>query len=132
MRKPLGNKYVENLQTIAQHLLKRRMELGLTQKKAAKMIGVCEDTFRFWETGRVEPFITYYPKIIAFLGYVPFSINTNTLAGKIFSYRILNGLSQEALATKVGLDESTIVELEKGEQRPFKRTLEKLRHIVRL
>ncbi|MDP2753685.1 MAG: helix-turn-helix transcriptional regulator [Nitrospirota bacterium] len=50
---------------------KRRLGLGLLQIDVAKMIGVTESTVWNWEH-RTESELRHMPKIIEFLGYVPF------------------------------------------------------------
>lgn len=54
MRKPLGNKYVQNPATIGERLRNRRLELGLLQKDVTEIIVVIEDTITFWENGRLN------------------------------------------------------------------------------
>ena len=95
------------------------MQLRLFQSDVAKIFDVREDSITGWETGRSIPQIQYYPKLIEFLGYTPFPVETETLGGRIKNYRILNGLSQEELAKKMGVNESTILSWEKGDHVPF-------------
>jgi len=58
-------------QTMGEHIKKRRLELGLTQKKVSKMLGVTSFTVLNWEKGKTEPLPQFMPRIILFLGYVP-------------------------------------------------------------
>lgn len=125
VQKPLG-KLIENPQTIGEKLKNRRLELGILQKDAAKLIGVCEDSITGWETNRNEPTVIHYPNIIQFLGYVPFEIDTSTLGGQIKLYRYLYGLSQEELALKLEVNESTVFHYEKNKHRPSPQILKKL------
>src|SRR5665647_3168855 len=76
--KPLGSKLLTNPTTIGEKLKNRRIELGLLQKDVANVIGVCEDSITFWENNRSIPSVMYYPKIIQFLGYVPFDVDSST------------------------------------------------------
>jgi len=115
----IGNGYIENPQTIADHLRNRRLELGTTQAKVAKMLGVSEDTVTYWENERSKPQIQFFPKIIQFLGYNPSPVDTITLAGRMKKYRLEHGLSQKDLATLSGLDESSICIWEKNEKQPL-------------
>lgn len=72
----------------------------------------------------------YMPKIIEFLGYFPFEINTRTIGGQIKKYRYLNGLSQDQLAYLLGVNESTIFHFENNKHKPKKGTLTKLKSLT--
>ena len=87
-----------NPQNIGEHLKKRRQELKLLQKDVVEILAVTENTITNWENEKATPLVYHYPKIIAFLGYNPFPIETETLGGRIRKYRIENGLSQEDFA----------------------------------
>lgn len=121
--KPIENKLLENPVTIGDKLKNRRLELGILQKDVAKLIGICEDSITNWENNRSEPYVKHYPKIIQFLGYVPFEVDDTTLGGKIRLYRYLNGLSQEGLAIQLGINESTVFQYEKNKHMPSIKTL---------
>jgi DNA-binding XRE family transcriptional regulator len=60
------------LQTVGEHVRKRRLELRLTQKRAAERLGVNQWTVLNWEKSHTEPLIESMPAIIRFLGYEPF------------------------------------------------------------
>jgi len=90
----------------------------MLQKDLAHLIGVIEDCVTFRENNRSQPGANYYPKIIQFLEYFPFEIDTKTLGGQIKMYRFINGLSQDALANRLEVDESTIYHYEKGNHKP--------------
>lgn len=55
------------MNTIGEHIRKRRVELQLSQKEVSKIIGVTENTVHFWETGRYKPLKKYYSKIDDFI-----------------------------------------------------------------
>ena len=114
-------KELDNPKSIGEHLKKRRLQLQLLQADIAKIFDVCEDSITGWENGRSVPQIQYYPKLIEFLGYNPFPVETETLGGRMKQFRILNGLSQEDLAKKMRVNESTIFSWEKGNHAPFPR-----------
>ncbi|MEP7111217.1 MAG: helix-turn-helix transcriptional regulator [Ferruginibacter sp.] len=116
--------------TIGEKLKNRRLELSLLQKDVANAIGVCEDSITYWENNRCEPTVKYYPNIIQFLGYVPFEVDTFTLGGQIKLYRYLNGLTQEELALKLDINESTVFQYEKNEHKPNAKTLRKLESLL--
>ena len=128
-KRKVPSKTIENPTVIGQHIKKRRLELKLKQADVAKIFDVCEDSITGWETQRNLPQIQYYPKLIEFLGYNPFPVDTDTLGGRIKKYRIEHGLSQEDLADKIGVNESTIFSWEKGNHAPLpskKKLLEEL------
>jgi len=64
--------YPIELNTLGDHIRKRRLELGLLQRDVAKIMGVCEDTITGWETGRSNPSKRLIGSIIKFLNYNPF------------------------------------------------------------
>lgn len=127
--KPLGDKYICNPITIGDKIRNRRLELYLLQKDVADLLGTVEESIYRWETNRNDPEIKYMPKIIEFLGYFPFEIDTSTIGGQIKRYRFLNGLSQEHLATLLSINESTVFHFEKDKHKPTKRTLQKLKNL---
>lgn len=54
------------------------MDLGLLQREVAEIIGVNESTI--WNREDVtEPELQYNPRIIKFLGYIPFDCPDNTV-----------------------------------------------------
>jgi DNA-binding XRE family transcriptional regulator len=128
--KPLKKKLLINPTTIGEKLKNKRIELGLTQKAMGGFIGVCEDSITFWEKNRNKPSIIYYPKIIQFLGYVPFDIDASTLGGQIKLYRYLHGLSQEDLALNLDINESTVFHYEKNKHKPSPKILIKFKSLL--
>ena len=94
------------------------MQLKLHQSDVAKIFDVCEDSITGWETQRNRPHIHYYPKMIEFLGYNPFPVDTETLGGRIKKHRIEQGLSHAKLGAKIGVDASTIGAWEQNEHVP--------------
>ena len=128
--KPLGSKYLAQPITLGEKLRNRRLELHLWQKDVAELIGVTEDSITYWEVNRHEPRVEYYPKIIEFLGYFPFEIDTSTLGGKIKRYRYMKGVTQEELAKELGVDESTVNHYERNNKKPLRKTMAKLAPIL--
>ena len=59
--------------TIGQHLRKKRFELGIRQVEAAWRLGVSKRTLSLWECDRVPPVWANQPRIVAYLGYNPFT-----------------------------------------------------------
>lgn len=66
------------------------------------------------------------PRIIDFLGYTPGEPATSFPKALRITRR-LAGLSQEQLALRAGVDESSIARWERGETIPFPATAERLR-----
>ena len=124
--KPLGGKLLADPSSIGEKLRNRRLRLGLLQKDVASKIGVTEDCITLWEKNHHKPTVKYYPKIIKFLGYMPFDVDVSTLGGQIKLYRYLHGLSQEKLALKLHINESTVNDYENNKHRPLPTTLKKL------
>jgi transcriptional regulator with XRE-family HTH domain len=120
---PLSLKYIrrkgnsEHPKTLGEHLLKRRLERGMTQKQVATIIGVTTDTYLNWEKDRTAPVVRYYPKILRVLGYDPFPPST-TLADRLRRRRLELGLTLDAAAKLAGVDEGTFRRWERGERRP--------------
>jgi len=52
------------------------------------------------------------------------------LGDKIRQYRFQSGISQEKLAKMVGVNESTIFHWEKGQSKPFSKSLKKLEGVL--
>jgi transcriptional regulator with XRE-family HTH domain len=73
---------------IGEHIRKRRLDLGLLQLEVATMIEVTESTIWNWEHG-TEPELRHMPKIIEFLGYVPFECPGDPL-GKLRYFKLVN------------------------------------------
>ena len=99
-QKPLDPAYPTLISTIGDHIRTRRLDLGLLQKDVAERIGVDTDTIMNWERNRCEPKIQYLPKIIDFLGYVPFA-RGESFPERLKSYRKLHGLTQQQLADEL-------------------------------
>ena len=60
-------------QTLGQLLRKKRFDSGLRQAEAAKRLDVSDRTLSVWECDRTYPAWEYWPRIIAYLGYDPFT-----------------------------------------------------------
>jgi DNA-binding XRE family transcriptional regulator len=121
-KKPLSISYPKSLITLGDHIRKKRLDLGLWQKQIAEQIGVDEVTLYNWERQRTVPKLPYIPKIIAFLGYVPFP-PASSLPEKIKNCRRVLGLTQEKLAKMIGIDKTTLAKCEAGKSQPTEKTL---------
>lgn len=116
--------------TLGEHIRKVRMDKQLLQEDVAKLFKVSLDCITGWENGRSEPRISYYRRIIAFLGYYPFNSEVSGIPRQMLIYRKINGLTQKQLAEKVGVNASTITHWERSEHRPKGQVLAKLIKII--
>lgn len=114
----MGSRLLTNPSTIGEKLRNRRLRLGLLQKDVAYEIEVTENCITLWENNRSKPSVIYYPKITKFLGYVPFDVDVSTLGGRIKLYRYLHGLTQETLAFRLNINESTVYYYENNKHKP--------------
>jgi len=78
-QKPKPHKYPNNLNTLGDHIRKRRLELGLLQREVAERIGAAETTICNWERQRTAPTLSSIPKVLQFLAYVPLNPILKTL-----------------------------------------------------
>ena len=105
-QKPPNSAYPKELKTIGEHIRKRRLDLELFQKDVAKVLGITKGTVSNWEKNLAVPKLFYIPKIIEFLGYIPFEIG-ESLPDMLRGYRRLCGLSKRGASCKHGVDVST-------------------------
>jgi len=80
-------------------------------------MGVGPASIGNWESNEVQPMVHCLPGIIAFLGHNPLP-EAGDLIGKLKRLRGTLGLSQEQLAQKLGIDESTVAGWERGDNMP--------------
>ena len=120
--------YTGNPRTIGDHIRKRRIDLGLFQRQAAEKIGVSEASVYNWERG-IEPELRHMPKVIRFLGYVPFPCPED-LIGRLKHFKLVNGLSYERLGAAMGRDPEQLTDWMSGRMRPSRKNLEKIRNFL--
>lgn len=99
-------------------MLKRRLDLKLTQKQAAQMIGTNEWSIIDWEARQQGVSLQAMPKVINFLGYIPYDLTKMSLGEQISTCRKINGLTQEKLARKLNAYVEAIVDWEKNRRLP--------------
>jgi transcriptional regulator with XRE-family HTH domain len=104
--------------SLGEHIKKRRLDLGLTQKEVARRVGVNPSTVLLWEQGRTEPAIRYVPGIVSLLGYDPLPTGAS-FPEQLRSARTRLGLSQRRLAEMLDVDEGTVRRWESGRSRPW-------------
>lgn len=120
-QKPSLLPYPVQLNTLGDHLRKRRLNLGLLQQEVAEQLGVAEATIVNWERNHTSPEIRFIPRIIAFLGYNPGDRQSGTLGQRLVTYRRRMGLSQKKLALYFGIDPTTLARWERGKGQPSKK-----------
>jgi transcriptional regulator with XRE-family HTH domain len=111
---------------LGDHIRKRRLDLGLFQKDVAAAIGVDTCTVTNWERGRSEPELRFISRIVAFLRYEPEGAKPVTLGERVKRYRYLNGISQEDMARRIGIDPGTLGRLERDRGRCLTSVLRKV------
>lgn len=124
--RPLSPAYPRELKTLGDHLRKRRLDLGLLQKDVARLLSVDGASAGNWENNRSSPKLQLIPKVIEFLGYVPFLCPAQAIGEEVTALRRLLGVRQKDLARQLGVDPSTLARWEKGESRPASKYLAKL------
>lgn len=63
--------YPKAPKSLAEHMKKRRLDLGLLQQDFAKQIGVNPWIVGNWEKGNTKPVVHLIPHILRFLEYDP-------------------------------------------------------------
>ena len=84
-----------------------------------------------WETNRTSPQLRFIPKIITFLGYVPYDTQSGTLGKRIVAYRRVMGITQKEFARRLGIDPSTLARWETGRGQPSKKLRERLEDFLK-
>lgn len=102
----------------------------MKQKCVADALGVDETTIYNWENNRVMPAIRYIPRIVRFLGYVPYRFG-ESLAERIKAARTKSGLSQKKYARLIGVNQSSLADWERGARKPSGKSLLKIEAFLR-
>ena len=115
------------LNTIGDHIKKRRLKLGLLQRDVAKLLGVNTSTVTNWEKSHTKPQLFFIPKVIEFLGYDLVSSETKTTIGEVLlRYRKSRGMTQNELAKRIGIDQTTLSRFEGNRGRCLPSVLKKI------
>ncbi len=116
--RPLPKAYPKELKTLGDHVRKKRLDLNKCQYEVAQIIGVNKTTIFNWERNYSSPELKYMPKVIEFLGYMPFGKEPEKIGERIVYFRLLSGMTQKELARKLGVDPTTLARWERGERGP--------------
>jgi transcriptional regulator with XRE-family HTH domain len=108
----------DKLETIGDHLLRRRLMLKLLQRQVAEKLGVEKSSVANWEANRTKPSLEYMPAIIRFLGYNPVPPG-NAWAERLVQCRTALGITQKEAASQIGVDACTLARWERGEREPI-------------
>jgi len=108
--------FPRELRTLGDHLRKTRLVRGLLQAQVAEVLGVDYQTVLNWERNHTKVSTRFMPQVVAFLGYDPRE-ESGQFGGRIRALRERQGLSQAALAAKLGLNTSTVNAWERGRVR---------------
>lgn len=108
-------------------MVRRRRELELTRTEAAIDLGVSWKTLMWWERNEREPFVSFYPAIIAWLGHEPWA-EPITLAEALLAERRRRGVEIRKAAALIGV--GTWRRWEGGEWKPTKRVLPAIENLL--
>jgi transcriptional regulator with XRE-family HTH domain len=99
--------YPIEINTLGEHLRRRRLDLDLTQRETAATLAVDVQTLRNWEAERTQPRSRYLPRIVAFLTYTPYQV-PESFGQRLKMCRTMHGYTQKQLAAAAGVDPSTV------------------------
>jgi hypothetical protein len=95
------------------------------------MLGTGAWNLRNWECGRHGIQVSYYPRIIQFLGYKPLPV-PGTRGQEIRSERLARGWSRLQLGRRARVDEATVRRIETDTSRLARGPLERVLKVLRL
>lgn len=112
--------YPLELKTVADHLRKRRLDLGLTRAAVAARIGVGAWSYGQWERGLSNE-LRYFPAIVEFLGYNPL-LNRGRSARRCGESALDVVLTRRQLAQMAAVTEGAVDRVEGDTPRTLRRT----------
>ncbi len=119
--KSLIRKEPENApQTLGEHIRRRRVELGLSQRAIAAHLGANVWTVLNWEKGCTKPPIGAMPGILAWLGYDPFP-QPKTLSERMLGVRRVMGWTIAQAASRLGVASAAWGAWERSGRVPWER-----------
>jgi DNA-binding transcriptional regulator YiaG len=109
----------EKLETVGDHIRRRRLTLKLLQWQVAQQLDVNEVTVHNWETNIARPRLRFMPATIRFLGYNPLPPPAPGGWGeRLVQCRTALGITQKELAGQWAVDQGTLARWERGEREP--------------
>ncbi len=115
-------------ETLGQHLLSRRLLLKLTQETVAARLNTVREHYERWERDEVAPIVSFWPRLIGFLGYYPDTLET--ASAWVLKARRVHGLSQYNFGRKIGAIAENVRAWEQGLKQPPDSTLERIRTLA--
>lgn len=107
----------------------RRKEVGVSQRDAARAIGVNTWTLLLWEQGRYAPTPRFYPALILFLGREPWP-EPRTLGEQLQAERLRHGFTRKQLAAVLDVDLGSLAKWEGGQAPRHGQVIAKLEAFV--
>lgn len=105
------------MQSLAEHIKAKRIEQRLTKVELAKILDSRPITLWTWERKGKQPAPRLMKNIIKWLGYVPpLGVDEKTLSGKLYLYRMINGLTQQQVASTLKIDRWFITKIENKQE----------------
>lgn len=120
LKSPKPKAFSDNPQTFGEHIKRARLLAGLSQPKLAALLRVDAATVLNWEKDRTEPPVTSYPAILRFIGYDPFP-EPKTIGERMLAKRRAMGWTIREAANKLGVDEGTWGDWERGKAILYRR-----------
>lgn len=99
------------------YIRKTRKERGLVIADLTRLLGARHSNISQWETGIFAPSQKYIPRIIEFLGFVPWPCSPyqSTLSEAVRAAREIQGWRQVDLGAQAGISDRTVSLLERGQ-----------------
>jgi transcriptional regulator with XRE-family HTH domain len=124
--------------TIGGHLRRKRLELGINQSEAARILKVSTVTLSRWECDKVYPTWAQQSQVTAYLGYAPFSdpklgrpkgnetldvasLSSEaalTVGQQILQYRLKQKKTRKQFAEELGVNVKTLYGWEMNRHQP--------------
>ncbi|WP_395745618.1 helix-turn-helix domain-containing protein [Prosthecobacter sp.] len=105
-RKLTRKGFILNPESLGQHLKSKRLLLNLTQEQVAKQLGTVREQYERWERDEVSPAVSFWPRLIRFLGYYPGP--EVSFADWVLKARRMWGLSQYGLGRRINAIASAV------------------------
>ncbi len=102
------------------------MDLGLSQRRLARQLGVSKSSVEGWELNKAQPARWLVPRLYQFLG-LQRRQPIDSFGERLTAYRRDLRLSQEELARMLGVHKTTVVRWETGKRHPLRSLRRRIR-----